>query len=124
MGNTQTILDSQEGILKWKWDGASVTIGGLTLTTYKVSDDVAATRWLIIGFIMALIQVGTIWAIIISWAYNLLVSRTLILISILEIGVLISAIMLFIIFFQFKEWTRRILVSANKKVFFFIKLLI
>jgi len=111
MGNTETTTEpTQEGVLEWTSSGSTVVIGTSRLTLVGTGEDATVSRWLIIALIMALIQVGTIWGIIISWAFNLLISRTLILISILEVGVLISAIMLLIIFFQFRSWAKKILV--------------
>lgn len=75
----------------------------------------SAKKWRTFALVLSLFQFGIVVGIIVTWIFNFNVARTLVLISILEIGNVFSFVVLIVVFFQYRSWTKP--KSLNRPMF-------
>jgi uncharacterized membrane-anchored protein len=66
----------------------------------------SAKKWRTFILILALFQFGIIMAIVVTWIFNFSGAMTLVLISLLEVGNIFSFVIILVVFFHYKSWTK------------------
>ena len=69
--------------------------------------------WLSAILVMSMLQFATIVGIIVTWIFQFNNSMKFVLISLFEVPIIFSCVIVLVVFFQFREWTKRILVDQS-----------
>jgi len=77
----------------------------VTKASYKAR--LSIKRWIIVITILAIILFGVITGVIITWIYHFQNAKTLVLLTLWEVGIVFSEIMILIIIFQYKNWSKK-----------------
>lgn len=66
----------------------------------------SAKKWRTFILILAFFQFGIIMGVVVTWIFNFSGAMTLVLISLLEVGNIFSFVIILVVFFHYRSWTR------------------